>query len=250
MNQCVSPFSAGTIVLAAGGQPRHHEFQDSLSNVRAPIGTALRIVSSCDVAQNFNKGIAAATGDWVWFLGDDHEFAPDTLMKLLSRNVDVVVPITPCKWPFGYPFVLHNQHHDTTWHDDMQTYSWAELSGTTLKLLPTGDFVGQAGMLVQKHVLDTIGYPWFKTGQFDKGRLQEDMYFCKELQERGFNVWLDPTIIFDHYMLMSVTARRHNGKWVPALIAGSHVMVLPDVVSSISDAGSSPLSDAGELCKT
>lgn len=224
-------FTAGTVILAAGHQPRHHEFQDSLSNLLVPTGTAFRLVQSCDVAGNFNKGVRLLAGEWAWFLGDDHEFAPDTLLRLLARDVDVVVPITPCKQPFGYPFVLHGVNGE--WRDDLQTYSWAELSGTDLKPLAKGDFVGQAGMLVKRHILDRMGYPWFKCGQFDKGRLQEDMWFCHELQELGYTVWLDPAIVFDHYMWTKVTARRVGGVWTPTLDFNTHVLVLQGLESSV-----------------
>ena len=95
--------------------------------------------------------------------------------------------------------------------------------------LPKGDFIGQSGMLVKKHVLEKIGYPWFKAGQIDPGRLQEDMTFCRELQGLGYTVWVDQEVIFDHHAPVAVTARRHAGKWVPAIKAGTGgVMVLPD----------------------
>ena len=217
-------FPPGSVILAAGHQPRHHEFQESLSNVCVPQGTALRVVQSCDVVGNFNKGIRLLAGEWAWFLGDDHEFEPNTLLRLLAHDVDVVVPITPCKQPFGYPFVLHGVNGE--WRDDLQTYSWAELSGPGLKALVTGDFVGQAGMLVKRAVLDRIGYPWFKCGKFDEGRLQEDMWFCRELQTLGYTIWLDQDIVFDHYMLTQVTARRIHGVWTPTLDFKTHTMVL------------------------
>ena len=216
--------SAGTIVLAAGNQPRHHEYIESMANLLVPQGTTYEIVRSCDVTQNFNKGVQRMTGAWAWFLGDDHEFGEDTLLRLLDRQMDVVVPITPCKQPFGYPFVLHGT--DGGWHDDLQTYSWQELSGPGLKALPRGDFVGQAGMLVRRSVLDRLGYPWFKCGMFDHGRLQEDMYFCRELQQLGYTVWIDQEVIFDHYMMARTTARKHHETWAPAIQFESHTMVL------------------------
>ena len=221
-------FTPGTIVLAAGGQPRHHEFQESLAKVFVPNGTMLQIITSCDVANNFNKGVRAATGDWVWFLGDDHAFAPDTLMRLLNYNVDVVVPVSPCKTPFAYPFVLHGRG-DGWWYIDLQTYSWAELNKQPLFVLPKGDFIGQAGMLVTKSVLDKIGDPWFKCGKFNEGRLQEDVWFCKELQESGCTVHVATEIILDHYWFMAVSAKRINGRWVPSLKAAGFEVVLPDL---------------------
>ena len=215
--------AAGTLVLAAGS-PRHHEFIESVSNLHVPVGTTYQVVQSCDVAANFNKGVRRMTGEWVWFLGDDHEFAPDTLLRLLAHRMDVVVPITPCKQPFGYPFVLHGR--DGWWHDDLQTYSWQELSSGGLKPLPKGDFVGQAGMLVRKPVLDALGDPWFKCGKFSGGRLQEDMWFCRELQGLGYTVWIDQDLIFDHYMQAHMTARKHAGAWAPAIQFADHTLVL------------------------
>ena len=224
-----SGYPSGTIIVAAGIQPRYYEFQLSLDGVAAPVGTKLDIERSCDIAQNFNNGVKKMLGEWAWFLGDDHSFAPTLLMRLLQHEVDVVVPITPCKVPPWSPCVLHGP----VWHEEMPLYRWSELSGPGLLALPEGDFIGQAGMLVRKRVLDRIGYPWFKAGQIDPGRLQEDMTFCRELQSLGYTVWVDQEVIFDHHAPIAVTARKHAGKWVPAIKAGTEgVMVLPDAAQA------------------
>lgn len=223
-----SGFPAGTVIVAAAIQPRYYEFSLSLDGLAAPVGTKLHIERSCDITQNFNNGIKKMVGEWVWLLGDDHSFAPNLLMRLLNHNVDVVVPITPTKVPPWAPCVLHGPG-DGSWHPEMPIYRWDELSGDGLLALPYGDFIGQAGMLVRKRVLDEIGYPWFKCGQIDKGRLQEDLTFCRELQQRGYTVWIDQEVVFDHHAPVCVTARRHEGVWVPAIKAGTgSVCVMPD----------------------
>jgi hypothetical protein len=156
-------------------------------------------------------------------------------MHLLKHEVDVVVPITPCKTPPWYPCVLHglDKGGGPEWDEEMLIYKWSELSGTGLFALPKGDFIGQAGMLVKKSVLERIGYPWFKAGQIDAGRLQEDMTFCRELQNLGYTIWVDQDVIFDHHAPIAVTARRHAGKWVPAIKSGTGgVMVLPDAATA------------------
>ena len=221
---------AGTIIVAAGIQPRYYEFQLSLDGLGAPVGTMLRIERSCDIAQNFNNGVKHMTGEWAWFLGDDHSFAPTLLMHLLSHRVDVVVPITPCKVPPFAPCLMHGPNDETNgyWHEKMPLYHWDELSGHGLLPLPKGDFIGQAGMLVRKSVLDEIGYPWFKCGQMDPGRLQEDLTFCRELQLKGHTVYVDQDIIFDHHAPMKITATKHDGQWVPALNSGTGgLLVMP-----------------------
>jgi glycosyltransferase involved in cell wall biosynthesis len=224
-----SRHGAGTILLASAAQPRYYEYTNSTEQVVVPKDTRYLIERGCSVVDNFNTGLRKATGDWVWFLGDDHEFAPDTLLKLLDHDVDVVVPISPIKIAPFTPCVLHGPQDDRIWHPNMELYEWDELSGDGLLPLPQGDFIGQAGMLVKKHVLDAIGDPWFKCGQLDPGRLQEDMYFCHELQKKGFTVWIDQNIIFDHFFIMGVTARKHEGKYTPAIKTGGKVMILPDL---------------------
>lgn len=218
----------GTIIVACGLQPRYHEFQMSLEGLIVPLGTKLFLERSCDITTNFNSGVTKMIGEWAWFLGDDHAFASDLLMNFLKHEVDVVVPISPCKVAPWMPCLMHGPAPgEPFWHADMLLYDWDELSGEGLLPLPKGDFIGQSGMLVRKHVLDRLGYPWFKCGQLDPGRLQEDMMFCHELQYLGYTVHVDQDVIFDHYCMMGVTARRHHGKYVPALKSGKHTIVLP-----------------------
>ena len=227
-----NPYPAGTIIVAAGLQPRFYEFHLSLDSVGAPFGSKLVINRSCDIAQNFNNGIRSMVGEWAWFLGDDHSFSPTILMHLLSHKVDVVVPITPTKGAPWRPCILHGPE----WREDLKVYEWSEVSGNGLMALPQWDFIGQAGMLVRKSVLDKIGYPWFKAGQLDKGRLQEDLTFCRELQTLGYTVWVDQDVIFDHHVPICVTARRHNGVWVPALKStANNVVVLPMGESAVTE---------------
>lgn len=228
-----SKHPAGTIIVASGYQPRYYEFTNSLEKLGAPAGTKLTIERSCDITRNFNLGIKSMVGEWAWFLGDDHSFDPGLLLKLLDYNVDVVVPITPTKVTPWLPCIMHGPEDTSNgkfWEEDMNIYQWSEVSGQGLFPLPYGDFIGQAGMLVRKKVLDEIGYPWFKCGQLDPGHLQEDMQFCHELQTRGYTVYVDQDSIFDHYMYMGISARRLNGQYVPALLCGGKVVVLPDAV--------------------
>ena len=224
----------GTIIVAAATTPRFYEFQMALEGLHVPAGTKLTIERSCDITQNFNKGVKSMEGEWAWFLGDDHSFEPKLLLKLLDHRVDVVVPITPCKVPPWLPCVMHGpKEGEAIWHESMLLYDWTELSGPGLWEFPKGDFIGQAGMLVRKPVLDKLGYPWFKAGQLDPGRLQEDMTFCHELQQLGYIIWIDRDVIFDHYFIVNVTARKHEGLWAPALKVAGTVMVLPDAIPTM-----------------
>ncbi|MGH9876287.1 MAG: hypothetical protein ACRD5H_01500, partial [Nitrososphaerales archaeon] len=80
--------------MAAATQPRFYEFQLALEQVMVPEGSKWLIERSCDIAQNFNNGVKGMIGEWAWFMGDDHAFVPDMLLRLLAHEVDVVVPPT------------------------------------------------------------------------------------------------------------------------------------------------------------
>ena len=213
---------AGTIVVPTGAMPRFWEFSDSLEYLIVPEGTRRVKAMGCDIARNLNIGVRRAIGEWVWFLGDDHLFAPDTLLRLLTHQVDVVVPVTPSKMAPWNPCVFHGP-----WSPGMRQYTRDELSAPGLLKLPDGDLIGQAGMLVRKPVLDEIGDPWFKVGRFDPGQLHEDIGFCKELQERGHAVWVDCDLIFEHLMHFGIRYVKHEGTYVPALRSGSTTVILP-----------------------
>lgn len=230
MQHVESKYPPGMVLVATGLQPRYYEYVTSADRLKAPTGSRYLIERSCDATSNFNSGLKKLSDkdQWVWFLGDDHSFHEDTLLRFLAHDVDIVVPISPTKVAPFVPCVIHGPTDGQIWHPNMPLYTWDELSGDGLMALPMGDFIGQAGMLVKRHVLDAIGYPWFKAGQLDPGRMTEDLAFCREVQQRGYTVHVDRDVIFDHWMIVGVTARKHDGQYVPALKSGDKVMILPD----------------------
>jgi hypothetical protein len=229
-------FGPGTIVLAAATQPRFYEFLLSMERLKVPAGTRWLIERGCDITQNFNDGVKRSTGEWIWFMGDDHAFSDDMLLRLLAWNKEVVIPPTPCKSIPFLPCIMHGKGSLDEWEPMMPLYTWGELT-PRLMPLPIGDFIGQAGMLVKRTVFEGWPAPWFKAGQQDPGRLQEDMTFCRELQTRGYTIYVDCTQILDHYFPFGITARLHDGEWVPALDNNSHIAVLPDMLGYRTDEG-------------
>ena len=224
-------YPPGTIILAAAVQPRFYEFQISMERLKVPDGTRWLVERGCDITQNFNDGVKRSSGEWVWFMGDDHAFPDDMLLKLLAWNVDVVLPPTPCKTVPWLPCIMHGNGNLQDWAPSMPLYVWEEVSKPGLMALPIGDFIGQAGMLVRRSVFQDWEPPWFRAGQQDPGRLQEDMTFCRELQTRGYTIWVDCDQVLDHHFVMGITARKHDGEYVPALDNNGKIIILPDAVA-------------------
>ena len=220
MKHVKNSFPPGTVGIPTGLQPRFWEFIDAVGTLEVPEGTMVRRASSCDITFNVNRIIGVMKGDWVFFVDDDHQFPPDTLMRLLSHayapksRVDVVSPINVAKGAPFYPIVFHgaNDPRGPLW----PYYRWEELSGCGLFALPKGDVVGRSGMLVKRHVFDAIGYPWVKCGQISPGFLGEDWHFCREIQNIGYTIWIDRDQVLDHITYGVVQARRAaNGVYRP-----------------------------------
>lgn len=187
---------------------RYAEFWMSLENVVVPYGTKLISVRGADIPYQLNEGVRQMIGEWVWFLGDDHTFEPDLLLKLLDRNVDVVMPIVPRRDPPFVPVLMHGPLGN-----HMARYSWTELPTSGMFQLPTIDSAGQAGALVRKPVLDRLGNPWFEGGKLTPGRLMEDMYFIKRLHDLEVPIWIDCDQIMPHIANVTITPIRHQGRW-------------------------------------
>jgi hypothetical protein len=56
------------------------------------------------------------------------------------------------------------------------------------------DGCGATGVLIKRHVLETMEPPWFKMQYKEDGcslYLGEDYWFCTKAKEYGFKVWAD-----------------------------------------------------------
>jgi Glycosyl transferase family 2 len=200
-------FPPGTLGIPSGLQPRFWEFINSLDEIEVPEGTIVSRESSCDITYNCNSIIGEMEGDWIWFIDDDQVFQPDLLMKLLNHayggnGIDIVMPLNVLKSGTNAPMVFHSIEQLG------RPYRWEEVSGPGLFALPVGDMVGRAGMLIKRHVLDSLGFPWIECGQLCPGIGQEDTYFALKVQRRGYKIWIDRDIVLDHIGYFAVRARR------------------------------------------
>ncbi len=210
----------GTVIVPAASLSRYADFWMSLEGLVVPYGTKLISARGADIPYQLNQGLRQMTGDWAWFLGDDHTFEPDLLLKLLDHRVDVVMPLVSRRDPPFVPVLMHGPLGDY-----MARYSWAELPVHGLFQLPVGDSAGQAGALVRKSVLDQLGDPWFEGGKLTPGRLMEDMYFIKRLHDLAIPVWVDCEQVMGHIANVNVKPIRHEGRWY----AGYHAATGPVV---------------------
>lgn len=187
----------GTIVLPnAVGIVRYVQFAASMFQLEQPEGTTISIHRSASVAENTNASIREMTGEWAWLIADDHVFPPDTLLRLLDRQVDIIVPVC-CKRAPPYPLVLFHEHGTREW-GGREYPAWQALHHSELpeEGVFTVDAAGSAGMLIRRRVLDAIGEPWFENSPGAAGN--EDVLFCKKAREHGFDIHVDSEVFIGH----------------------------------------------------
>lgn len=217
MREVESRHPAGTIALPVGSLGRYWQLYASLDALQVPKGTQLMVEESASVAWNLNKIIREMKGEWLWVMGDDHMFRDDMLLKLLDRDVEIVVPIASRRGP---PFQTVLYRFASLDASAYETYSWDDLSND----YPQGgmavvEAAGSAGMLIRKHVIEQIPDPWF---QWERdGKISEDVGFCLKARKAGFNIYADLDQTLPHMTPCVLEPYRKDGKWQVSVAVGS-----------------------------
>ena len=197
----------GLIVLPCQEQARYHRFTYSLGNLEKPAGTHIEFGIGMSVTDNLNTVIREHLRDedeWVWVVGDDHYFDPNTLMKLLERDEDIIAPLCTYRMPpYG---LVHYQDRIM----DTEVFNQVQFSD-----LPTDDEpfeVERSGslMLIRRNVLEAIGDPWYGHTHW---RISEDIYFCEQAREHGFRVMVDPEVTVAHIANLFAYPQKRDGVW-------------------------------------
>jgi glycosyltransferase involved in cell wall biosynthesis len=216
------PTPAGTIGILTTEHGRYSRFWNSFLAIQPPGPTKIITKYSLNIAEARNQCLEEAEGDWVWFMDDDHVFAPDLLRNLLARNVDVIQPLVLSRYaPFG-PVIMGPKAPNGKAH-----WRFALNQNDPLDLKEV--FVaGAAGMLIRRHVWEKIDPPWFTMGQIDPAVLSEDMSFCHKVTAAGFHIWCDMQNIMEHLNVGSVAPRRKpDGSWVTVIRFGNSEVEIP-----------------------
>lgn len=189
----------GTVIIPIGDHLRYPDFVADLFNLKTPPGSNVDMRRSASVTDNLNMAIAEMPDhhEWAFFLGDDHRFPGDILIRLLECDVDVVVPLGVKRTP---PYILTIAKEESVFHDERLDRDYPGWMPYQLHEVPTEMFTvlasGSAGMLVRRPVLDTLGFPYFEST--DGVYLNEDFEFCRKVRANGYDIWCDPSALLGH----------------------------------------------------
>lgn len=142
----------------------------------------------------------AVSYDYIMWIDSDMVFQPWQFKALLSHDKSIVSGLT--------------RHRDDTFncgpdfnteylkkHGTFERHT-ATFFGDKTNLVEVG-WVGFAFMLIRKGVFEELSFPWFKPEWYQlngggKIYLSEDQAFCREAKEKGYKIYVDPTIEVGH----------------------------------------------------
>jgi GT2 family glycosyltransferase len=128
-------------------------------------------------------------------IDSDMIFPPDALQKLLKADKDIV----------GVNYRQRGNHQDQDF--TVSTIKFPNEDNTGYREVRVNDFptelfecaaVGLGLTLIKMEVFDKLPFPWFRTTENKELHSTEDIVFCKDAREAGFEVWCDPTIQMKH----------------------------------------------------
>jgi len=195
--------------LAGGELARYHAFTMSFSSLHVPLGSKGYGGLGYDVSYNRNSIIRFALQnpeiEYVQMWDDDHVFPPDTTIRLLDQNVDVVVPLYAQRQPPFNPCIYKSENEDGSFNG----YGWVDLEGKE-GLLPVSS-AGAGGLLVRRRVLEAITEPWFER----QGLIGEDHLFFRKVRAAGFTPYVALDVPLGHLTIIEVYPSRAewNDTW-------------------------------------
>lgn len=154
---------------------------------------------------DYNRNIIARDAlklynpDYLFWLDGDMVIEPDTILRLLEHDKDIVSGLYFKKESYE-PVVFHRK-------GDLYT---PVLRWSREKLFKT-DAVGMGCCLIKAGVFRSIAPPWFV---YDVKRNKgEDIYFCEKVKEAGYDIWVDPEVLPVHLGVSEVGIEHFRSKF-------------------------------------
>lgn len=207
----------GLFAIVCNENARYTAFHGSCASLILPPGSRIAFHTGCYVVDSCNKSIQGmdVSEDWICFMGDDHVFSPEMVLKLLvqmyKNDLDIIVPLCFRRSFPPAPVIYTYEEKDGSdlWYpinlDDHPEGGLIEI-----------DACGSAGMIVRQRVITKMleegKMPWFELGVGQSG---EDLYFCKKAKDLGFKVHCDLDMSLGHIVNTALWPVRHQegGKW-------------------------------------
>ncbi len=151
--------------------------------------------------------------EYLFFMDDDHAFAPDLLLRLLRWERKLVTPLCLMRAaPFAPVSFTGNLEEG-----DPPIRQRIELDKHEPEGLVQLTAGGTAGMLIHRDVIEALEPPWF-----EYGFISEDLLFCDKAIAAGFTLHCDMSARLGHITTAVVQPAFYEGEWTTGVQIGSY----------------------------
>lgn len=135
----------------------------------------------------------------------DMLYHPQTLIKLLSRQLDVVGALCWRRYPPFDPLLYKGK---LGYYEELQ---WPDVKDQELVEV---DATGTGCLMFNTEVFKNISPPWFvddapNPNEDDGGVVGEDIGFCSKLRNAGYQIFVDLTVPTEHLSTFRVNEKSH-----------------------------------------
>jgi hypothetical protein len=206
---------------------RRADFYDHLDALDKPVGTYISRSHGPSPARNRNLIIAEAIKldcTHVFFVDDDMAFKPDTLMRLLAHDKDIVT---------GLYLMRPNPHQPIIFQsvDATGRCSHRYLDETDSGLIEIVN-CGLGVCLINTRVFKAMSNPWVTLGQIEQDNWCDDIHFFNKAREAGFKIYCDVDTPAGHSC--TIWPHRVDNQWVTVIdTGGKNVTTVPQIRSAV-----------------
>lgn len=186
---------------------RRADFYDYYNMLEKPEGTICTFSHGQSPARGRNTIINQALEhdcSHIFFLDDDVAFKPDTLMKLLSHDVDMVTGL----------YLMRNFPHQPIlfdYSDEQGRCRFVNLE-SQLGLVEVNN-AGLGCCLIKTEVFKKLDKPWIRLGQLEMDGWCDDIDFFQRARAAGFKLFCDFNIPVGHFASVTIWPNMVDGKW-------------------------------------
>jgi hypothetical protein len=132
-------------------------------------------------------------------MDSDQIYDPQTITRLLSHKLPVVGCLVYRRYPPFDPLMLKGTIGGYSTISEWEPDSLVEVDAT-----------GTGCIMFETEVFRVLPYPWFRFRQGPYGApVGEDFGFCYDLKEKGYNIFVDTSIVAGHLSQMVI----NDGTW-------------------------------------
>lgn len=218
----------GIKVLAGapcGKTPVCDGFYDCFYGLQLP-NESIRIrAKSGSVPQNLNALVDEAIKHnctHLFIVEDDSMFAPDTVLRLLNHDKDVVTGLCLQRNPPFRPYIYEG-------FDDETGMIWRGLRPDDKGLIRVCA-TGMGGILIKMDVFKRLNRPYFYTTYLGEKEWGQDILFAEDLYKAGVEIFCDLDATIWHATHCSLGTEYVDGQWWTLVRIGESNIRIPQGV--------------------